>query len=49
MQRPQASMCNVKVPLYMKELYKQATNHCKSERDKQQVATLLYQYSDVFS
>ena len=49
MQRPQVGLSKVEVPLHMKELYKQATSHCKTEHDRQQVATLLCKYSDVFS
>ena len=49
MQRPQVGLSKVEVPLHMEELYKQATSHCKTEHDRQQVATLLCKYSDVFS
>ena len=49
MQRPQVDLSNVKVSFYIEELYQQVTSHCKTECDKQLVATLLCQCSDVFS
>ena len=48
-QRPQVGLSKVEVPLHMEELYKQTTSHCKTEHDRQQVATLLCKYSNVFS
>lgn len=49
MQRPQVGLSNIELPLHMEKLYKQATIHCKTEHERQQVATLVCQYSDAFS